>query len=164
MLNFPNFNQSNSVSDEFIKEYLADVRSKISKGEDFDAPLIKIVDFGLAREYEDEEEGLLETMCGTPLYIAPEIFAQNKYDYRVDIWSIGAIIYKLLFGKPPIKGKNLFEVKEYTLKGDYTIRKNIEISYDMIEIIYKCLRANPDERAMHHEMILAFSHSDLKNE
>lgn len=161
MLHFPSFKESSSVSDEFIREYLADVKSKISKGEDFDVPQVKIVDFGLSREYE---ENMLKTMCGTPLYIAPEIFEEKEYDFRVDIWSIGAIIYKLLFGKTPTKGKNIFEVGKNTIKGDYTIKKNIEISYDMIEVIYKCLRAKPNERAMHQDLILAFSNSNLDNE
>jgi polo-like kinase 1 len=49
-----------------------------------------------------------KTMCGTPNYIAPEIFDKiNGYSFEVDIWSIGVILYILLFGKPPFESSEI---------------------------------------------------------
>lgn len=44
-------------------------------------------------------------VLGSPLYMAPEIIEEKKYDHRVDIWSAGVICYILLSGRPPFKGR-----------------------------------------------------------
>jgi len=64
---------------------------------------IKLGDFGLATKvtYEGEKK---RTICGTPNYIAPEILSSKcGHSYEVDVWSIGVIIYTLLFGRPPFE-------------------------------------------------------------
>jgi len=43
-------------------------------------------------------QGLAETLCGSPLYMAPEILHFHKYDAKADLWSIGAILYELVGG------------------------------------------------------------------
>lgn len=63
---------------------------------------IKIGDFGLATKLEFEKEKK-RTVCGTPNYIAPEILEGKGYTYKVDIWSIGVIIYTLYTGVPPFE-------------------------------------------------------------
>ena len=68
---------------------------------------LKIGDFGLAAKLETITE-IRKTMCGTPNYLAPEIFDKiNGYSFEVDIWSIGVILYILLFGKPPFESSEI---------------------------------------------------------
>lgn len=57
---------------------------------------IKLGDFGLATrlEYEGEKK---KTICGTPNYIAPEILENKGHSYEVDIWSVGVIMYQILY-------------------------------------------------------------------
>lgn len=62
---------------------------------------IKIADFGLAREEHPDVKTLYDTFCGSPLYTAPEILLNNKYDSTIDLWSFGIIMYELLVGQPP---------------------------------------------------------------
>ena len=60
---------------------------------------VKLGDFGLAAKLSDDSEKR-NTVCGTPNYIAPEVLTQNKGHSRpADLWSLGVIIYTLLFGK-----------------------------------------------------------------
>merc|ERR1712190_424769 len=59
---------------------------------------LTLVDFGLAEQIK--KDGLNE-FCGTPIYMAPEIFAREKYGCPVDCWSAGCILYALLVGYPP---------------------------------------------------------------
>ena len=47
---------------------------------------------------------MLTTHCGTPIYMAPQIFAGSDYDSKVDIWSIGVVMYYLLSGTHPFNG------------------------------------------------------------
>jgi len=66
--------------------------------------VLKIADFGFARYLPEAD--LAETLCGTPLYMAPEILARKSYNSKVDLWSAGAILYQMVVGKPPYTGQN----------------------------------------------------------
>ena len=48
--------------------------------------------------------------CGTGYYVAPEIVKGENYDQKVDIWSLGIILYIIIYGKPPFNGKNTQEI------------------------------------------------------
>eukprot|EP01117_Protostelium_nocturnum_P007608 TRINITY_DN2723_c1_g1_i4.p1 TRINITY_DN2723_c1_g1~~TRINITY_DN2723_c1_g1_i4.p1 ORF type:complete len:517 (-),score=201.63 TRINITY_DN2723_c1_g1_i4:49-1599(-) len=64
--------------------------------------MVKLSDFGLSRKIRDGS--VMQTLCGTPQYIAPEILVnqeQKGYGNKVDCWSLGAILYILLSGDPP---------------------------------------------------------------
>ena len=45
------------------------------------------------------------TFCGTYEYMAPEMLFKGEYDYRVDIWALGVLLYEMLHGRAPFKGK-----------------------------------------------------------
>ncbi|CAM0901573.1 unnamed protein product [Alopecurus aequalis] len=66
--------------------------------------ILKISDFGLARVLRPGEYA--DTSCGTRLYMAPEVMLFQKYDDKVDLWSIGLILFELLNGYPPFRGRN----------------------------------------------------------
>lgn len=68
---------------------------------------IKITDFGLSRLLECDQD-MLTTMCGTPLFLAPEVLTSKKrggYGFEVDYWSMGVILYLMLVGHPPYNEK-----------------------------------------------------------
>ena len=70
--------------------------------------VLKIGDFGFARYIQPH--GMAETLCGSPLYMAPEILMMNKYDAKADLWSVGAIMFEMLAGRPPFAGNNHLEL------------------------------------------------------
>ena len=70
--------------------------------------VLKIGDFGFARYIQPH--GMAETLCGSPLYMAPEILMMNKYDAKADLWSVGAIMFEMLVGRPPFTGNNHLEL------------------------------------------------------
>lgn len=61
---------------------------------------IKIADFGFAKLLSGEDYAT--TMLGSPLNMAPEVLGGNKYNNKADIWSIGACIYEMVYGKYPL--------------------------------------------------------------
>merc|ERR1719319_2222614 len=63
---------------------------------------LKLADFGLAVGVREP----LFTVCGTPTYVAPEILAETGYGVKVDVWSIGVILYILLCGYPPFSSRS----------------------------------------------------------
>lgn len=51
--------------------------------------VVKLADFGFARHLEQD---MAATFCGSPLYMAPEVLNNERYDHRADLWSVGAIL------------------------------------------------------------------------
>ena len=79
---------------------------------------IKICDFGVSRKVE--KGNLIYERCGTPAYIAPEIYSKIGYDNgQCDIWSAGITLYYMLSGNLPFRGSNIQELEKVILKGEY---------------------------------------------
>jgi serine/threonine protein kinase len=62
---------------------------------------IKLCDFGWCAENINLKR---KTFCGTYEYMAPEIVSDIAYDFTIDIWSVGVLLYELLHGYAPFKG------------------------------------------------------------
>lgn len=71
---------------------------------------LKVGDFGFARFLSNSQTKF--AICGSPLYMAPEILLKNKYDARVDLWSVGVIMYECLFGEAPYSSNSFQELAE----------------------------------------------------
>ena len=67
---------------------------------------IKLTDFGLVKD-KMQARSETQTFCGTPEYISPEIVEGRKYNMSVDWWSLGILIYEMLFGSPPFFDTNV---------------------------------------------------------
>ncbi|RKP10166.1 putative calmodulin-dependent protein kinase type 1 [Thamnocephalis sphaerospora] len=78
-----------------------------------------IADFGLSRIVERERFHLLTTTCGTPGYMAPEIFRKEGYDAQVDMWAIGVITYFLLCGYTPFDRETNAEEIQAIMGAEY---------------------------------------------
>jgi calcium/calmodulin-dependent protein kinase I len=70
---------------------------------------ICICDFGLADYYTPTGKYLF-TRCGTPGYVAPELLQDKLYDYKIDVYSIGILMFILIAGKSPFDGKDYDDV------------------------------------------------------
>ena len=64
-----------------------------------------ITDFGLAKNFDNNF--MIQTMCGSPMYMAPEIMKKDDYTIKSDLWSVGVVMYQILYGRVPFKSKNL---------------------------------------------------------
>lgn len=68
--------------------------------------VVKILDFGLAKLIEKEEITKPRTILGTLTYMSPEQAMGQRVDFRTDIWSLGAVMYRILTGKRPFEALN----------------------------------------------------------
>ena len=62
--------------------------------------VLKVADFGFCKELLKETD-MTQTMVGSPIYMAPEVLKGLIYDSRADIWSMGVILYEILYGICP---------------------------------------------------------------
>eukprot|EP01054_Gregarina_sp_Poly1_P010509 Gregarina_sp_Poly_1__10508@NODE_770_length_6346_cov_91_421086_g567_i0_p1_GENE_NODE_770_length_6346_cov_91_421086_g567_i0NODE_770_length_6346_cov_91_421086_g567_i0_p1_ORF_typecomplete_len851_score104_80Pkinase/PF00069_25/2_9e73Pkinase/PF00069_25/1_1e03Pkinase_Tyr/PF07714_17/2_2e42Pkinase_Tyr/PF07714_17/4_3e02EFhand_7/PF13499_6/3_1e12EFhand_7/PF13499_6/3_2e10EFhand_1/PF00036_32/0_00042EFhand_1/PF00036_32/0_0025EFhand_1/PF00036_32/0_0007EFhand_1/PF00036_32/0_011EFhand_6/PF13405_6/2_1e05EFhand_6/PF1 len=110
---------------------------------DIRSPL-KLVDFGLAKRVLPST--LMSSAVGTIYYLAPELLA-GEYDYRVDCWSAGIILYIMLFGVPPFMGDSETYILRAIRDGniDYTKRPISNSARDLIMSL--CCR-DPDRRLL----------------
>jgi len=100
---------------------------------------VMLSDFGLSKIVG--AESMMETACGTPYYVAPEVLMSTGYDKEVDLWSVGVITYLLLCGFPPFYGESLPEVFEQIMKAEFDFPDPYwtDISKDAKDLINKLL-------------------------
>ena len=91
------------------------------------------------------QKGLGYTQTGTPYYASPEVWNENPYDNKSDIWSLGCVTYEMLTLHPPFRAKNMEELYNRVIKGQYK-RIGDKYSEDMNEIIDFLLKVNPRDR------------------
>jgi serine/threonine protein kinase len=113
--------------------------------------IYKIGDFGFAERKKE-----FDIAMGTIPYMAPEMLRREKYDEKVDLWSLGIIAYEIIFGKLYFIGKNRWEVQDAIKDKPFalTSQQMKEISANYYDVLSKCLNKNPKERISIDELIV----------
>ncbi|AGO11210.1 AaceriACL054Wp [[Ashbya] aceris (nom. inval.)] len=112
----------------------------------YNLPILKIADFGFARFLPNTS--LAETLCGSPLYMAPEILNYQKYNAKADLWSVGTVLYEMCCGKPPFKASNHLELFQKIKKANDVIQfpKYTALEPAMVDLICGLLTFEPAKR------------------
>ncbi|KAK5016175.1 Calcium/calmodulin-dependent protein kinase type I [Cryomyces antarcticus] len=115
-----------------------------------------IADFGLSRIMDEEQFHVLTTTCGTPGYMAPEIFKKSGHGKPVDIWAIGVITYFLLCGYTPFDRDSNLEEMQAIVVADYSFTPREYwrgVSMDARSFIKSCLTIDPTQRLTSHNAL-----------
>ncbi|XP_032370938.1 serine/threonine-protein kinase ULK3 isoform X2 [Etheostoma spectabile] len=84
--------------------------------------VLKLADFGFAQYMSPWDEQ--SVLRGSPLYMAPEMVCRRQYDSRVDLWSVGVILYEALFGRAPFASRSYAELEE-KIRSNQPIEKEL---------------------------------------
>uniref|UniRef100_A0A182Q4E9 Protein kinase domain-containing protein n=1 Tax=Anopheles farauti TaxID=69004 RepID=A0A182Q4E9_9DIPT len=106
---------------------------------------LKIADFGFARFLQDGN--MAATLCGSPMYMAPEVIMSLQYDAKADLWSLGTIVFQCLTGKAPFQAHTPQELKMfYERNANLAPKIPSGTSKELIDLLMGLLRRNAKER------------------
>ena len=113
--------------------------------------VVKLADFGFARYFESKPQNssgfddMVSTICGSPIYMAPELLIDMKYNTKADLWSFGVIMYELLYGVNPYNyPKSIAHLRKVMVEQKIVFEKIY--SSCCISLLKKLLQVNPEER------------------
>ncbi|XP_016002883.2 serine/threonine-protein kinase 33 isoform X3 [Rousettus aegyptiacus] len=116
---------------------------------------IKVTDFGLAVKKHGRSEAMLQTTCGTPIYMAPEVINAHDYSQQCDIWSIGVIMYILFCGEPPFLASSEEKLFELIRKGELHFDGQVwdSISDSAKSVLKQLMKVDPAHRITAKELL-----------
>ncbi|XP_013163326.1 PREDICTED: serine/threonine-protein kinase ULK3-like isoform X1 [Papilio xuthus] len=121
--------------------------------------ILKVADFGFAQHMTEEQ---LRCLRGSPLYMAPEML-RGRYDARVDLWSVGVIMYECLFGRAPYSSATFKElVDKIQRQAPIEIPPRSSISPGCQDLLTRLLQHDPDKRISYEEFF-AHEYLDLEH-
>ena len=126
LLHFPNLDLSYpEIKDPYQKKKA--VEEKLKNIDLVNSGLqVKIADLGFARELNHED--LADTVCGTPLVMAPEVLNGKKYNHKADVWSLGIVFFELVTGFTPFTGRDRQDLIRNLEKGLYKLPKKLKFT------------------------------------
>uniref|UniRef100_A0A3B3ZV08 Serine/threonine-protein kinase ULK3 n=1 Tax=Periophthalmus magnuspinnatus TaxID=409849 RepID=A0A3B3ZV08_9GOBI len=107
--------------------------------------VLKLADFGFAQYMSPWDEQ--SVLRGSPLYMAPEMVCRRQYDSRVDLWSVGVILYEAMFGRAPFASRSYAELED-KIRSNQPIElpPGTRVSKDCRDLLLRLLERNPDAR------------------
>lgn len=119
---------------------------------------VKICDFGVSKHLHNEDSKASEC-CGTPAYMAPEVIIAGQsndkkkkkkvkeakpYGKECDIWSLGVVLYTMLYGQLPFRGVSTREIKDRVLAGKFALKNPVsKAGQDLLE---QMMQMEPEDR------------------
>ncbi|CAD8137180.1 unnamed protein product [Paramecium pentaurelia] len=106
----------------------------------------KITDFGFAKQIDANLDTIMNSLVGTPLYMSPQILKRTKYSSKCDIWSLGLILYEMLYGMTPWHSQNLVELMNKLDSKPLSFPVHPQVSENTKKLIKGCLQINEEKR------------------
>lgn len=136
IINFPDDTEKIlAMSKDQKKAYLRDIDLLTTNFE------IKIADFGFSKKLKHKGH-INKTICGTPLYMAPQVVMKKEYSYKSDVWSIGVILFELLNGLTPFHSRNKVEFEGKVEASKYNFKESVKqnLTIECISFMSHCLQ------------------------
>jgi len=124
--------------------------------------IIKLGDFGIAKVLEGTLE-MAKTVIGTPYYMSPELFRNQPYSYKSDIWSLGCVLYELVGLRHAFEARDMNSLVQKILRGNYAPIPSTA-SKDLRGLIKSMLGLSPSSRPTVNDVLaLPFIRKEMGN-
>ncbi len=107
-----------------------------------DFPQVKVIDLGFARYILSDYDTKIR---GTAEYIAPELLKKENHDHSIDLYSLGIILYRIIYGKLPFNAKTELDIYKAHIESEFEFPES-NFSEKLINIVKKLLKKDPQER------------------
>jgi len=113
-----------------------------------EADQVKLTDFGIAQVFASSKLTITGGILGTAEYMSPEQAQGRRANRQSDIYSLGAVLYVMLTGRPPFTGKNTMEILQKHRFSQFDSPRRIvpDIPHWLDEVVCKCLSKKPEDR------------------
>jgi serine/threonine protein kinase len=104
---------------------------------------IKLIDLGLAEFLPNQNKHVIK---GTAQYIAPELLKKEPHDFKVDLYSLGIILYQIIYSQLPFDNSDELKIYKAQVEEDFNFPESSQYSSGLIEIVKKLLEKDPEKR------------------
>lgn len=111
--------------------------------------IAKLGDLNISKLLKDE---LATTQTGTPYYACPEVWCEQPYGAKGDVWSLGCVLYEMCCFEPPFKGKDFKALHKKIMTGVF-MRLPMAYSSNLNNLIGRCLIVDPRKRSSIDELL-----------
>jgi serine/threonine protein kinase/tetratricopeptide (TPR) repeat protein len=110
--------------------------------DDDNEPIVKLIDLGFAERISPEK---MEDIRGSAQYIAPELLKKLPHDHKVDLYSLGMVLYRIIYGKFPFDMTDELQIYKAQIEKDFDFGES-NYSSELINITKKLLEKDPEQR------------------
>jgi len=107
---------------------------------------VKLADFGLSKILQDGKSGRTNSFCGTREYISPELALGCNYGQKIDVWSLGILLYRLVCGYTPFYSRNQTRFELFQSIQDDPVIIPSQVSQPLGALISRLLEKNEEKR------------------
>lgn len=109
--------------------------------------IIKLGDFGFSHKYENTvSDQVASTFCGTPYYLAPELWKRQRYSKKADVWAMGILLFEMMALRRPFVGQGMRALSEAVMSNRRDCDLPPQYSPQLRELCDIMLNADPNQR------------------